>query len=195
MPQSVTLQSNSSGLSFHFVSERFPVDSLSAKTFSFPGMCTADSYIPWLAHHTHSSWVIWLHVRLRPPPPPPLHAINILYSSSIIDHSFHVQILNLWAECLQGKKTWQDFKIIDVILWFILSPLPPGCNGVEDSSPTSQICIWIDCDLPITVGSSVRCVSNIFNPPVKVRSCHVWENHACFKIAFVHTSPQGNLQP
>ena len=37
------------------MSECFSLDSLSAKTFSVPGMCAADSHIPWLAHQTHSS--------------------------------------------------------------------------------------------------------------------------------------------
>ena len=112
------------------------------------------------------------------------HAIHIWYASCFINHSFHMTILNIWAECLQGEETCQDLKVIDVVFGFILRPLLPSWCGVNNPSPTGKGCVWINCDLGVTMGNSVWCVRN-FNPARKIRPYLIWKVYERVKIAFL----------
>ena len=75
------------------------------------------------------------------------HAIHIWYASCFINHSFHMTILNIWAECLQGEETCQDLKVIDVVLDSSSDHCPPSWCGINNPSPASKGCVWINCDL------------------------------------------------
>ena len=112
------------------------------------------------------------------------HAIHIWYASCFINHSFHMTILNIWAECLQGEETCQDLKVIDVVLDSSSDHCPPSWCGINNPSPASKGCVWINCDLGVTMGNSVWCVRN-FNPPRKIRPYLIWKVYERVKIAFL----------